>query len=262
MVDSMSGHFSTIPLVYGSFEPPQLMIPDFLFAERMKAKLGLLVVMVGDATNAFWDCFAMGFFGRRGDMNLFQSLRGKLAAYILCMWKDKAIRDILIGSQTRFVNRAEKIVHLHAYLSLLSDPTQPIIQPRRPQECLEVFCTALMLGCRLSVLSLNIEGGVHCEDVGDKNSQLRVFVAFNGSKFFGLTKFSAQTSRFLNTSPTSSQSPHTTSSHHIHLPSSFQSSSATELRPDTVMSTLSQPVPDDFPVRDMTPLLEDVSILL
>ena len=187
IVDFMRGHFSSVPFYRGSFSPPQLEMSVDEFSRRMQLKAGLKLVRVLDSTNGFWDCFSLGYFGRRGDSNFFQSCRGALASYILSVWKDRPIRDILAGSHTEIVDVSLKTIDLHSYLSRLSNPSQPIILSKRPKECIEVLCTALMLGCRLSVLSLDCDDMIHCEDVGDVLSPTRVFVAFNGSEFFGFT---------------------------------------------------------------------------
>jgi len=220
----------------------------------MEAKVGLQLVSVDDEVNGFWDCFSLGFYGRRGDMNDHKCLRGALASYILRVWKDKPIRDILTGSHLNFVHRAQKTILLHSYLSLLSDPSLPVIQQKRPRECLEVLCTALMLRCRLSVLSLDRDEYVHCEDVGDTTSPIRVFVALNGPKFFGFSKAVTQPSHPINNSTTSSNSSnkHTTT-HDIHPITSSPSPTPT-LRPQIHISTSSVPAEDDCPGWGVPPL--------
>ena len=70
----MRGHFSTIPLRYESVDASRSLMTDYDFTERMQAKVGLQVVLVDDETNRFWDCVSLGFYGRRGDMNLYRSL--------------------------------------------------------------------------------------------------------------------------------------------------------------------------------------------
>ena len=187
ILDFMRGHFTNVPFYRGSFVPPQSAISGVDFARRMRAKVGLEIVCVDDSTNGFWDCVSLAYFGRRGDIDLYQYFRQRLAAYVLCFWKEKPIRDILVGSHQEIVNLAQKTIDLHSYLSRLSDPSQPILVPKRPKECIEVMCTALMLGCRLSVLSLDCNDMIHCEDVGEVLSPTRVFVALNGSEFFGFS---------------------------------------------------------------------------
>ena len=188
VVDEMIKHFSSVVLQHGSPERPQLELSAHDFKNRMQAKVGLEVVRVDDRINGFWDSVSLAYFGKRGDKDLYRSLRGTVAAYILSIWKDKPVRNILVGSHKSFVNCQSKSVDLHGYLSRLSDPNEPIILPKRPKECIEVLCTALVLGCRLSVLSLSCDDVLHCEDVGDTTSKLRVFVGLDGSEFFGFSR--------------------------------------------------------------------------
>ena len=185
-------------------------------------------------------------------MNLYRSLRATLATYILCLWKDKPIRDILTGSQLNFVDRAQKTILLHSYLSLLSDPSQPIIQQKRPRECLEVLCTALMLRCRVSVLSLDRDDVLHCEDVGDTTSPIRVFVALNRSKFFGFNKIRTQTSNHISQSSTSPHSSHT-ATQLVHRNPSFQTPTPT-LSPLNASSTSSANLAEDCPGWGVKPV--------
>ena len=248
----MRGHFSTIPLRYESVDASRSLMTDYDFTERMQAKVGLQVVFVDDESNGFWDCVSLGFYGRRGDMNLYRSLRATLATYILCLWKDKPIRDILTGSQLNFVDRAQKTILLHSYLSLLSDPSQPIIQQKRPRECLEVLCTALMLRCRVSVLSLDRDDVLHCEDVGDTTSPIRVFVALNRSKFFGFNKIRTQTSNHISQSSTSPHSSHT-ATQLVHRNPSFQTPTPT-LSPLNASSTSSANLAEDCPGWGVKPV--------
>jgi hypothetical protein len=187
VVDEMIKHFSSVRLQNGSHERPRIELSAHDFMKRMQAKVGLEVVRVNDRVNGFWDSVSLAYFGKRGDKDLYRSFRGTVAAYILSIWKDKPVRDILVGSHKSFVRCQDKTVDLHGYLSRLSDPNEPIILPKRPKECIEILCTALMLGCRLSVLSLSCDDVVHCEDVGNTTSKLRVFVALNGCEFFGFS---------------------------------------------------------------------------
>ena len=221
--------------------PAQSAISGVDFAQKMRAKVGLELVRVHDSTNGFWDCVSLAYFGRRGDIDVYQSFRRKLAAYILCFWKEKPIRDILIGSQLDFVDVAQKTINLHAYLSRLSDPSQPVLLPKRPKECIEVMCTALMLGCRLSVLSFDCDGMIHCEDVGDVMSPTRLYVALNGSEFFGFTNVLAAPNNSFRSHGSSVTS---TFPQRPTQPSSSFSNSAP--LPQSAVSTTSSQEADDF----------------
>ena len=145
------------------------------FESEMERALGLSLVLVDNCgSNGFFHAFCWGYFGQMCHLDVIHEIRGQSCAYVVQFWEMPALRDMIIGTFTQFLNGYDKSFDLLSCLELMSK--SPTRGPLTETQQVEVHCLGMVLKCEICILTLRRDGTVQRKRGGDVGADVVVFV--------------------------------------------------------------------------------------